>query len=72
MFEKGVSEWLEQYELNADQKLLALFMQAAAAALDREFMTATLSELRRTYSILRKELEPDNAEYDPLADLLKR
>lgn len=67
-----MSEWLEQYELNADQKLLALFMQAAAAALDREFMTATLSELRRTYSILRKELEPDNAEYDPLADLLKR
>ena len=72
MFEKGVSEWLEQYELNADQKLLALFMRAAASALDREFMTATLSELRRTYSILRKELEPDNAEYDPLANLLKR
>lgn len=64
--------WLSRYELTEAQELYAEMARAAARELDKNFMTATLSEYRRTVSILRAELDAAPAEYDPLTDLLTR
>jgi hypothetical protein len=69
---KKLNAWLKGYKLTQEQELYAEMARMAARELDKNFMTATLSEYRRTVSILAAQLNAPAAEYDPLTDLLKR
>ncbi len=69
---KKLEAWLKNYTLTQEQELYAQMARMAARELDANFMTATLSEYRRTVSILAGMLNAEPAEYDPLSDLLKR
>ncbi len=67
-----LNAWLKGYKLTQEQELFAEMARMAARELDAKFMTATLSEYRRTVSILAAQLNAEPAEFDPLTDLLKR
>jgi hypothetical protein len=69
---KKLNAWLKPYKLTSEQELYAEMARMAARELDKNFMTATLSEYRRTVGILAAMLNVEPAEYDPLTDLLTR
>lgn len=69
---KKLNAWLKGYKLTQEQELYAEMARMAARELDANFMTATLSEYRRTVSILAAQLNAPEPEADPLAEMLKR
>lgn len=64
--------WLDELELNAEQKIMAGLALALARSFDDNGNTSTAAELRKTILELKRMLSASVVEYDPLAEMLTR
>lgn len=72
MIEQAIQNWLDQLELNLEQKVLAGLALRLAANFDREANTSTAAELRKTVLELQRQLANSQVDFDPIEELLTR
>ena len=72
MIEQAIQNWLDQLELNLEQKVLAGLALRLASNFDREANTSTAAELRKTVLELQRQLANSQVDFDPIEELLTR
>jgi len=72
MIENAIKDWLNDLSLNAEQTVLGLMAIKLAADLDDKGNTSTAAELRKTILEISRQVNGTTAEFDPLAEMLKR
>jgi hypothetical protein len=70
--EQTIKEWLDTVELDLEKRVHADLCLSLARLYDREQLTSTAAELRRAVNDLKKLIEGDKVEVDPLEQILKR
>lgn len=72
MIEKSIQNWLDQLELNLEQKVLSGLCLRLAQSFDEQANTSTAAELRKTVLELKRSIGVANDAIDPLEKLLTR
>lgn len=72
MTENDLQAWLNELDLDAEQKLMAGMALALAKSFDETGHTSTAAELRKTILELKRMVSAGKVEVDPLAEMLKR
>ncbi len=72
MIKNYLEAWLNTLELGFEQKVIASMAIKLAESFDENGNTSTAAELRKTIIELRNMLGDKDADFDPLAEMLKR
>jgi hypothetical protein len=72
MIEESIKNWLEQLELNLEQKVLSGLCLRLAQSFDEQANTSTAAELRKTVLELKRSIGVAHDAIDPLEKLLTR
>lgn len=72
MTENDLQTWLDELELDAEQKLMAGMALALARSFDESGNTSTAAELRKTILELKRMVTAGKVDVDPLAEMLTR
>ena len=72
MITNAIQTWLDQLDLNFEQKVLAGLAIKLAESFDDTGNTSTAAELRKTVLELQRSLKGAVVEYDPLAEIITR
>ncbi len=72
MIQNYLEAWLNTLELNFEQKVIASMALKLAESFDDNGNTSTAAELRKTIIELRNMIGANDADFDPLAEMLKR
>lgn len=72
MITNAIQTWLDQLDLNFEQKVLAGLAIKLAESFDDTGNTSTAAELRKTVLELQRSLKGAVVEYDPLAEIMTR
>ena len=70
MTRESLEAWLNDYQLNPEQTVLANLALTLAAEFDAKPHTSTAAELRKTVLEISRSLKAGDVEVDPLAVLL--
>jgi hypothetical protein len=69
---ESIQNWLEELDLNSEQKVLAGLCLQLAKSFDQQANTSTAAELRKTVLELKRSIGDSNEAVDPLEKLLTR
>jgi hypothetical protein len=72
MIESHLEAWLNELELNLEQKVLAGLALRLAKSFDESANTSTAAELRKTVLELQSQIKAGSSGVDPLEKLLTR
>jgi hypothetical protein len=72
MITESIQNWLEQLDLNLEQKVLAGLCLQLAKSFDQQSNTSTAAELRKTVLELKRSIGESTEAVDPLEKLLTR
>lgn len=67
-----IKNWLDSVELDIEKQVHADLCLSLAELYDRDRLTSTAAELRRAVNDLKRLIEADKEEVDPLEEILKR
>lgn len=70
--EETIRTWLATCELTIEMQVHANLVLELAKMFDADHLTSTGAELRRAVNDLKRLLEADKVEVDPLEEILKR
>jgi hypothetical protein len=69
---ESIQNWLEELNLNLEQKVLAVLCLQLAKSFDQQANTSTAAELRKTVLELKRSIGDAAQSIDPLEKLLTR
>jgi hypothetical protein len=69
---ESIQNWLEELNLNLEQKVLAGLCLQLAKSFDQQSNTSTAAELRKTVLELKRSIGDSSEAVDPLEKLLTR
>jgi hypothetical protein len=69
---ESIQNWLEELDLNLEQKVLAGLCLQLAKSFDQQSNTSTAAELRKTVLELKRSIGDSSEAVDPLEKLLTR
>lgn len=72
MITESIQNWLNELDLNLEQKVLAGLCLQLAKSFDQQSNTSTAAELRKTVLELKRSIGDSNEAVDPLEKLLTR
>ncbi len=72
MTRTDLEQWINELELNTEQRVMAGMALALAQSFDDTGNTSTAAELRKTILELKRMVSASHVEIDPLAELLTR
>ena len=72
MITESIQTWLEELNLNSEQKVLAGLCLQLAKSFDQQSNTSTAAELRKTVLELKRSIGDSLESVDPLEKLLTR
>jgi hypothetical protein len=72
MITESIQNWLEELDLNSEQKVLAGLCLQLAKSFDQQSNTSTAAELRKTVLELKRSIGDSTEAVDPLEKLLTR
>lgn len=70
--EETIKAWLATCELDVEKQVHANLVIELAKMFDADHLTSTGAELRRAVNDLKRLIEADSVEVDPLEEILKR
>jgi hypothetical protein len=72
MITESIQNWLQELDLNSEQKVLAGLCLQLAKSFDQQSNTSTAAELRKTVLELKRSIGDSTEAVDPLEKLLTR